>query len=314
MRPTQSTDVAAELAVLDTKINSLLPARYQHCYTSVSPDSMGSASLKFAPDGKVAWDEIWTSFCDLALAGGPPHRGTLLEPVSKADVVANPESYKRVVAELHRAIRLTTCLSVAAESVPGWIGVQCESLEEAAWLQVAITAENVSARRSGSVLQLPAGPAFRVEKEIKNVVVALTKACHYWDGHLTADQQSLARDGVWQAASPDEAAADPSAYEEARREVEEALIGAGLALLPRKCVGWVGVETVGDEDAVWLLRAVVVERLLVRREGRVIYLPIGATPSAAHAARVGWTFGNAWRLFAASSPRRPAWRPSGRSR
>ncbi len=79
-----------ELAALDAKVNALLPPRYQHCYTSVSPNSMGSAGLRYGPDGKVAWDEIWTTFCDLALAGGPPHRGKLLEPVSQAEVAAEP--------------------------------------------------------------------------------------------------------------------------------------------------------------------------------------------------------------------------------
>ncbi len=44
-------------------------------YEDVQPVSMGSAGLKFASDGRVAWDEMWGLFCDLALAGGPPHRG-----------------------------------------------------------------------------------------------------------------------------------------------------------------------------------------------------------------------------------------------
>ena len=192
----RSKDVETELAALDAKVNALLPPRYQHCYTFVSPNSMGSAGLTYGPDGRVAWDEIWTTFCDLALAGGPPHRGMLLEPVSEAEVAAEPVSYGDVVAEIARAIRLTTGLPVVDGYAPGWVGVQCGSLQEAAWLQLAVTAENVSARRRQSVLQLPAGPAFRVEKEIKNVVVALAKACHYWDGHLTADQQSLAAEGV----------------------------------------------------------------------------------------------------------------------
>ena len=39
---------------------------------------MRAAGLKYDADGKVAWDEIWGSFCDLAMAGGPPHKGKLL--------------------------------------------------------------------------------------------------------------------------------------------------------------------------------------------------------------------------------------------
>ncbi len=152
-------------------------------------------------------------------------------------------------------------------------------------------------------------PTFRVEKEIKNVVVALAKSSHYWDGHLTAAQQSLAAEGVWEAATPSEAAANPSEYEAAVREVENSLLAARLPTSPRRYVGWVGVETGSEEDAVWLLRAVLVEQVLARREGKVLYLPVGATPSSDQAAHAGQAFRRAWDLRTASSPRRPAWRP-----
>lgn len=308
MKSTQSKNMAAELTALDAKINAFLPAQYQHCYTSVSPTSMGSATLKYGADGKVAWDQIWTTFCDLALAGGPPHRGTLLEPVSEAEVAAEPERYGEIVAEIRRAIRATTPLQAVDGYVPGWVGVQCDSPEEAAWLQFSVTAENVSARRRQSVLQLPAGPAFRVEKEIKNVTVALAKSSHYWDGHLTASQQKLGGETTWEPASPAEAAAAPSEYETSVGEVDEGLRAAGLPTLPRRYVGWVGVETASEEDAVWLLRAVLVERVLARREENVLYLPVGATPSAEAAARIAWTFNRAWELRKATLPRRVGWR------
>ena len=76
----------AELESLKAKINALLPPRYQDCYEEVKTVSMGSAALVYGPDGKVAWDQIWTSFCDLAIAGGPPHRGTLLDAVSAEEM------------------------------------------------------------------------------------------------------------------------------------------------------------------------------------------------------------------------------------
>jgi sirohydrochlorin cobaltochelatase len=272
---------------------------------------MGSAGLKYGPDGRVAWDQIWTTFCDLALAGGPPHRGELLEPVSEAEVAADPARYRNVVAELNRAIALTTVLTVVNGYIPGWVGIQCESMEEAAWLQFAVTAENVSSRRRQSVLQLPAGPAFRVEKEIKNVVVALVKATHYWDGHLTSAQQSLAGDGIWEPATPTEAAATPSEYEAALSEVENVVLAVGMPLSPRRYVGWVGIETGGEEDAVWLLRAVLVQQVLARREGKVLYLPVCATSSAVPSARVGWAFRQASDLWKSSLPGRPVWRGSG---
>src|SRR5262245_61840004 len=55
------------------------------------------------------------------------------------------------------------------------------------------------------------------------------------------------------------------------------LRAAGLPTLPHRYVGWVGVETRGEEEAVWLLRAVLVEHMLARREESVLYLPVGAT-------------------------------------
>ncbi len=313
MNSNKYRNVAAELAALDAKVSALLPARYEHCYTSVSPNSMGSARLTYGPDGRVAWDQIWTTFCDLALAGGPPHRGKLLEPVSEAEVAAEPGRYRDVIAEIDRAIWLTTGLPVLSGYAPGWLGVQCGSPEEAAWLQFAVTAENVSARRRQSVLQLPAGPAFGIEKEIKNVVVALAKATHYWDGHLSTTQQALAGDGVWEPATPAEAAASAAQYEAARASVENNLLAAGLPAPSRKYIGWVGVETAGEEDAVWLLRAVLVEQVLARREGKVLYLPVAATPTSDQTARAGQAFRRAWDLWTASAPRRPAWRPAGRS-
>jgi hypothetical protein len=33
------------------------------------------------------------------------------------------------------------------------------------------------------VLLLPAGPAFQLEKEIKNVITVLAKTFHYWTEH-----------------------------------------------------------------------------------------------------------------------------------
>jgi hypothetical protein len=226
-------------------------------------------------------------------------------------VAAAPGRYRDVVAEIGRAVQMTTNLHVVEGYLPGWVGVQCESREEAAWLQFAVNAENVSARRRLASLQLPAGPDFRAEKEIKNVVVALAKTYHYWDGHLTATEQSLAGGEVWEPATPAEAAAAPSEYEVAVREVEEVLRRAGLPTSPRRYIGWVGVETMGEEEAVWLLRAILVEQVLARREDTVLCLPIGATPDAGQTARVSRAFRQAWGLRAATSPHRPAWRRPG---
>jgi sirohydrochlorin cobaltochelatase len=175
-----------QLRELDRKINELLPPQYQGRYDEVRPESMGTAPLRFDSGGKVAWNEMWTSFCDLALAGGPPHRGTLLEVVPAGECLAEPEKYQAVVAEIERGIRLVTGLPVVPAKTPGWVGVRCDGEEMAVWLLRAIIVENVVVRREGDVLYLPAGPRFTLQREIKNVVTVVAKTCHYWTSHLAA--------------------------------------------------------------------------------------------------------------------------------
>jgi hypothetical protein len=160
----------------------ILPPQYQNSVPSAAP--MGAAGLIFGDDGNVAWDEIWTDFCDLALAGGPPHRGKLLEPVSVASVEANPEGYEKILKELERGLRVVTGLNVVRSESPGWIGLQCESEEMALWLLRAIVVENITVRREDTVLYFPAGPDFQLEKEIKNVITVVAKTTHYWQDHI----------------------------------------------------------------------------------------------------------------------------------
>lgn len=168
-----------------SELDGLLPPRYQGG-VCVSPAPMSAADLVYDAAGQVAWDAIWGDFCDLALAGGPPHRGTLLEPATPESVAADPDGYERVLAELARGIRMITGLPVVASAAPGWIGVRCAGEDMALWLLRAIVVENVSVRREGEVLYLPAGPGFRLEHEIKNVITVVAKTHHYWTEHLNA--------------------------------------------------------------------------------------------------------------------------------
>ena len=162
--------------------NTLLPPRYQTTTPSAAP--MGAADLAYDQQGAVAWNEIWTDFCDLALAGGPPHRGTLLEPVDPTLVAADPAGYTQVLQELERGLALVTGLPIIAQAHPGWIGVQCDTEAMALWLLRAIVVENVAVRREGTILFVPAGPHFQLHKEIKNVVTVVAKTTHYWQEHL----------------------------------------------------------------------------------------------------------------------------------
>jgi len=166
-----------------SNLSSILPPRYQGG-KKVSSAPMGTAPMQYTENGQVAWNEMWTSFCDLALAGGPPHRDTLLEPVPPDEVRANMVSYENVLAEIERGLHLVTGLPVVHSERLGWIGLQCQSEEMALWLLRAIIVENICVRREGTILFLPAGPDFRLEKEIKNVITVTAKTHHYWLEHL----------------------------------------------------------------------------------------------------------------------------------
>lgn len=169
-------------ALPSTQLPDLLPLRYRNG-KEVSAAPMGTAPMCYDETGLVAWDQMWTAFCDLALAGGPPHRGTLLEPVSPEEIRVDQEGYERVIAEIKRGLELVTGLPVLYSKQAGWVGLQCTDEEMALWLLRAIVVENVCVRREGSVLWLPAGPTFQLEKEIKNVITVVAKTYHYWTEH-----------------------------------------------------------------------------------------------------------------------------------
>ena len=48
----------------------------------------------------------------------------------------------------------------------------------------AIVMENISVRAEGPTLELPAGPSYRLHKEIKNVITVIAKTNHYWEEHI----------------------------------------------------------------------------------------------------------------------------------
>lgn len=49
----------------------------------------------------------------------------------------------------------------------------------------------------------------------------------------------------------------------------------GLPVVRSKASGWIGVQCDSEAMAIWLMRAIIVENVMVRREGYVIYLPAG---------------------------------------
>jgi hypothetical protein len=182
----------AKLKEIYNKVNAILPPRYQGRFEDVSAAPMSAADLVFDEEGNVAWDKIWGAddpnqpFCELAIAGGPSHRGTLLEPVSPEEAVSDLDRYGYVLQELARGITMVTGRSVVMSRTPGWIGVQCDSEEMAIWVLRGVIVENVMVRREGSVLYLPASPKYSLKVEIKNVVTACAKVFHYWNEHIAS--------------------------------------------------------------------------------------------------------------------------------
>jgi hypothetical protein len=159
-------------------------ARRREYVPSARPDAapMSSAPFLWRQDGRPDWRSMWTSFCELALYGGPPHRG----PESALRAPAGPAavSEAEMLGEMRRGIWETTGLY--AESIePGWLTVTCESPEMAAWLCAAIILENVGARVEEDRLLLPAGPGYRLQDEVKSIVTVVAKTHHYWQAHVT---------------------------------------------------------------------------------------------------------------------------------
>ncbi len=287
MAPT--SDKGDEYELLEARLKTLLPETYQDSYQEVQPVSMGSAGLKFGPDGRVLWGEIWGSFCDLAMAGGPPHRGTLLEPATEASIDLEPGRYLQVVNELCRGIEMVSGLAAEPSDVPGWLHVDCPSASMAGWLARAITMENVSAHVDGMVLHIPAGPHFRLEKEMKNVITAIAKTCHYWLGHTSVAQHRAIADllRIMEAESPliqpplSSRTPGTPAFERLRETIAAKIHSqTGLQATGLAYHGWLGIDTVSIPAAIWLMRIMVASNVLCRREGNFIYVPVN--PSTDH--------------------------------
>ena len=281
------SDSGDEYGLLEARLKTLLPEEYQDSYEDVQPVSMGSAGLKYDEDGRVAWDEIWGSFCDLAMAGGPPHRGTLLEPAAKTEIDLQPELYRQVMDELCRGVEMVTGLAAEPSPISGWLHVDCPSTGMAGWLVRAINMENVSAHAEGMVLHLPAGPHFRLEKEIKNVVTSIAKTCHYWLGHTSVAQHRaiaalfdvMERESSLIQAPFSARNALSADIEQFRDKIAAEIFSqTGLHATGREYRGWLGIDCLNARSAIWMMRVMVVSNVLARREGNSFYIPVD--PSA----------------------------------
>ena len=269
------------LEELEQRLRTLLPETYQDRYDEVQPVSMGSAGLKYGLDGKVAWNEMWATFCDLAMAGGPPHKGMLLEPASKRDIDASPERSATVVAEICRGVTMVTDLDAERSANPGWVRVECLTRAMASWLVRAISMENVAARADGVILELPVGPRYRIDKEIKNVVTAIAKTTHYWQSHMSIMQRSAVAallDGMEQESplvAPAYGYEDAELCESIAAGIAERLQrDSGLVRSPLRYADWLGIECTTVRAAVWLMRMMSVLNVVSRREHTALFVPL----------------------------------------
>lgn len=273
-------NIKQEVKDLNVRIRGLLPLAYHSCLDSISPNSMGSAGLKYDAEGRVAWDEIWTTFCDLAMAGGPPHRGKLLGPVNADDVLRDIERSKAAALEIQRGIALTTGMKALVDDQSNWVLLECESENMAAWMHRAIVAENVFADHDGIVVRLPSGPGFRIEKEVKNVIVCVAKTWHYWDGHMSDNEKSKAAKVMNDATliAPQLAFSyqlQPESYEKFATETISVIEGAlGLKNKASSDFGWVGFESPDEKSAAWMVRALIAVNILARRENSTLLIPV----------------------------------------
>ena len=282
-----STQPATSAAIqqAEERLQTLLPGIYRGRTDEVRPVSMGSAPLAFDIDGNVEWDRMWSSFCDLAMAGGPPHKGKLLEPGTQESIMAEPEKYAKVCDEIVRGIALAARLQAAPFSTQGWLRVACKSHTMAEWLLRAITMENISVRLADGAILLPAGPAFRMEKEIKNVITVAAKTTHYWSGHLIRLQQL----GIANLFNQLESGAPllqpawcPGAENaDVRERIQRALEDAtGLRTTDHSYADWIGLDCCSVPSAVTTMRRLVASNILCRREDTAIFLPLNPAADA----------------------------------
>src|SRR5918993_1587128 len=278
-----SHDDQQALQELQRRYSTLLPENYQDQYEDLQPTPMGSAGVRYGAAGQVAWDQMWGSFCDLALAGGPPHKGKLLEPAPPEEIDANRAGYATVVAEICRGIGMVTDLAAVESPTAGWIRMECSTAGMAAWLLRAITIENVAVRADGACLELPAGPEYRLLKEIRNVITVIAKTTHYWVGHMSVmHRQTIA--GLL-AGMNDESPLIRPAYagENGEFGAREALANSvahageretGLTRSTHRHPDWLGLECATPQAAVWMMRMLVAANVLARREEHVLFVPI----------------------------------------
>jgi sirohydrochlorin cobaltochelatase len=156
---------------------------------AVSNAPMSAAPFVYRDDGRPDWAAMWEGFCELALYGGPPHRGADNPVTADEAPEATAETEEDMIPEIRRGIWETTGL-FSEPADENWLAVTCHSKRMAAWMCAAIILENVDARCEDEILYVPANPNFDLKNQVKSVITVVAKVNHYWQAHV-AEQQSL---------------------------------------------------------------------------------------------------------------------------
>ena len=186
--PDESLDRAR--AGVDRRFSPIVPIVPSPAMSGTPAPAMGQAPFVRGANGRPRWAEMWESFCELALFGGPPHRGpgnAVRADEDDRPPAGRPRAAFDAVAEIRRGIEETTGLSTAPAE-PGWLAITCESPRMAAWLSATIILENVDARARGATLLVPASARYRLEDEVKSVITVVAKTHHYWLAHARAER------------------------------------------------------------------------------------------------------------------------------
>ena len=186
------TVVTAPIDRLDTLRETLgrdADVRRREYAPPARPDlaqAMSSAPFVWQEDGRPDWGSMWTTFCELALYGGPPQRGP--DAALRAPAGTAPRPDDEMLAEMRRGIWETTGL-YAEPGESGWLALTCDSPTMAAWMCAAIILENVDARVAEERLLVPAGPDFELKDQVKSIITVVAKTHHYWQAHIAGGER-----------------------------------------------------------------------------------------------------------------------------
>ena len=184
MPVTLATAPVDRLDALRAGLGRDLDARTREYAPPARPDpaqAMSSAPFVWQEDGRPDWASMWTTFCELALYGGPPQRGP--DSALRAPSGEAAGSDGAMLAEMRRGIWETTGL-YAESGGPGWLAVTCDTPTMAAWMCAAIILENVDARVDEDRLMVPAGPDYELKDQVKSIITVVAKTHHYWQAHI----------------------------------------------------------------------------------------------------------------------------------